>query len=404
MTAAGGVHAAPGRIAALDALRGLAALCVFFTHTYSTWPGQSVDDFINFFPFYVFINHNAPIVFFVLSGYVMALPFFGPRPLGWLPFAAKRAARLYVPFAAATLVSTVLFYASSITPLYFTWTPWSTMPAESLISTINHTPLTPWPWLNDFLMLGRPGIAHAPLTWKSIYEQLALTGVTSMQTLNTVVWALVHEVRISLIFPLLIPLCRSTPRALLAGAAMFVIGTAGIVASGQSNMWLCETENAFVSWLITLRFIPFFIAGILLVRHREQIGALIAHMPRWGVAALWVAVIWVMCLPTYHVLDILFGAAVATIVALCSFSPWTQRVFMATPLPRLGRVAYGFYLLHLPVLFVLTSKLSTALPYWGICVAIFIVSFALATLLYHLTEVPSKKLGYWAAARFARHG
>ena len=67
-------------------------------------------------------------MFFTLSGYVMALPFFGQHPPGWLAFAVKRLARLYIPLVAVTLLTALMYYFSGVNLTIFHTFLWGVPP------------------------------------------------------------------------------------------------------------------------------------------------------------------------------------------------------------------------------------------------------------------------------------
>ena len=86
----------------LDALLGIAALSVVLWHfvcaTY-TIPDQSARSFIMSLYFLVH-GRAAVILFFILSGFVLSLPFLRePRP-GYAGFAVRRICRIYLPYLA----------------------------------------------------------------------------------------------------------------------------------------------------------------------------------------------------------------------------------------------------------------------------------------------------------------
>ncbi|WP_189012253.1 acyltransferase family protein [Paenibacillus marchantiophytorum] len=62
----------------LDSLRGLAALCVVFFHLYQVIPINKLFKVIfEYSPLRLFISGGESVVmFFVLSGFVLALPYF----------------------------------------------------------------------------------------------------------------------------------------------------------------------------------------------------------------------------------------------------------------------------------------------------------------------------------------
>jgi peptidoglycan/LPS O-acetylase OafA/YrhL len=85
------------RLPELDGLRGLAALTVFFSHVIGLFPGHEAFR-VQKTPLHILWDGNAAVVFFfLLSGYVLALPFVdaGRRAIRPASFIIKRLFRLY---------------------------------------------------------------------------------------------------------------------------------------------------------------------------------------------------------------------------------------------------------------------------------------------------------------------
>src|SRR4051812_11697833 len=95
----------------LDSLRGVAALFVFFSHFFLIF---NINEFsvlsLQASPLGVFINgHSAVMFFFVLSGFVLSLPFINKeKPLNLAEFYIKRIFRIYPAYILAILFSIFL--------------------------------------------------------------------------------------------------------------------------------------------------------------------------------------------------------------------------------------------------------------------------------------------------------
>ncbi|WP_431268583.1 acyltransferase family protein [Dankookia sp. P2] len=134
------------RVRVLDSLRGLAAFMVVLYHGWQTLPAGPLADGIRqmllFTPFKAAVGARpAVILFFVLSGYVLALalarrpgPGMGPgMEMGWGGFVLRRICRIWLPFAASILLSAGLWWAMRPTALdgvhpWFNADPWSATP------------------------------------------------------------------------------------------------------------------------------------------------------------------------------------------------------------------------------------------------------------------------------------
>lgn len=364
------------RLIALDALRGIAALSVVVYHSLLVFPslhgfleGRGVPYAVSGDvtalvltvppPTLLWAGREAVLLFFVLSGFVLALPFVteGQRPPTYLPFAVKRAVRLLVPCAVVTLLLAVLV------PLV------DPKPRPELSS-----------WVNDAWgerITPRLVIGHAALLMENY-------------TLNSPMWTLHHELRVSLVFPVL---------ALLAMAGPAVLGAAAAL-----GMVVCLAEMKFIGtgMLTTLLFVPHFALGAFLASRRDEIAD---GVSRTGAGAR--AVLWTLCylLLTFRWLvpagglacDLANGAGAALLIALVLGSPRLQAALHARPWPWLGAVSYSLYLVHVPVLLA-ALHLAPGAPPWLVAAGAPLVSLAAAAALHRLVERPSISLGRRAAS------
>ncbi len=87
----------------LDSARGLAALSVVFHHFLLIFPLFFIDTFndktastvnlLKYSPLHVFwAGHEAVIFFYILSGFVLALPFYSAKKFQYFPYLVKRVA------------------------------------------------------------------------------------------------------------------------------------------------------------------------------------------------------------------------------------------------------------------------------------------------------------------------
>src|SRR5690606_7470689 len=97
------------RLGALDGLRGWAAVTVFLSHCACTLSGAAYAWAVHS-PLRLFLDGQAAVdLFFVLSGFVLTLPFLRGENGGWGSFVLRRGFRLYpthwVAFAIAWILS-----------------------------------------------------------------------------------------------------------------------------------------------------------------------------------------------------------------------------------------------------------------------------------------------------------
>ncbi len=57
-------------------------------------------------------GHEAVILFFLLSGFVLTIPYLLPDPPGYLRFLTRRVIRIYVPYLAALMQATASISAA----------------------------------------------------------------------------------------------------------------------------------------------------------------------------------------------------------------------------------------------------------------------------------------------------
>ena len=354
------------RIKPLDSLRGIAAFTVLLAQCYSIWPEDLRDQllWLNHTPLRFLINgHAAVTLFFVLSGYVLALPFFTGRGGTYGQFVVRRLCRIYIPFAMAILGSVLLFYISGGQPS-----------ADGSL------------WFNDKWVNG--------FGFMDVGLHLLMTGRSQDMALNHNMWTLVYELRISLIFPLLVALAMRKSLAAIFTLLLFAICTIAMVnLSAYSDEFFIDTPSFAFTFLITGRLIAFFMVGILLAQNQEAIlarlrqASLVWQSLLWGLCgAIWIA-------PHFPEEDVLQAIPAALAILLVQVQPNVGAWLSSGPTAWLGRVSYSLYLVQLPILFALFHSLLGKLPF-GVIAGIGIVSSLLAAEFMHvLVELPATRLG-----------
>lgn len=350
------------RYVELDGLRGLAALSVLghhFLFVYDIRP--------RWFEIPLAAGHEAVMLFFMLSGFVLSLPYWnGRRDAGYAGYIVRRAFRIYVPYAAAVAVAVIgdLLWGHKLLPLdswyYLTW--------------------------------------QSKVTLHLVLNQLAMS---PSPELNTAFWSLRYEVQFSIALPLMLALLSRL--RLLAGlmGCVFVVSIATLLQrQGVADHF---------SWLETIRYMPIFLAGALLARDRVHVQTL------WN--GLWPALRLLFVLTAGSLywgyehyllrlahLDALqrsltvCGAAGILIVSLNVEN--IRRILCGSVCEYLGRISFSVYLIHGTVLFALINNLYWRLsrPWMG---TLFIVlSIALGHLFCVGVEEPSLKLGRRLAGAF----
>lgn len=349
------------RIPALDALRGLAALTVVFHHLALVPPGAPSLALTT----WVITGYAAVLLFFVLSGFVLYLSL-EQRPQRYAEFVIKRVARIYLPYAAVLLLAYALLELNggAAAPGLSEWAA--------------------YPW-------------RLPEARESLWPHLALLGTFDFGLINPVVWSLVVEMRVSLIFPAVALLVRRAP--------WFVSLGVGLLFSSIKELKIPALAGTI--WLRTSHYVLLFVVGALLAKHRVLLRAWVARHP-WasgllglvGVGGYYLHDFWRT--PSERLRDYLIGIGATIFITLTLGSGPLQRILSHPLLGFLGEISYSLYLVHAVVLLSLLHFLSGVLPLWLLLAATPLISVAAGALLYRYVERPSMRLGRLAAEGLKR--
>lgn len=363
-----------GRVVEIDALRGLAAATVVLWHSFLIFPrvgpdtrgdGLTALNAVKYSPLHVFFaGTQAVIVFFVISGFVLALPFLGHRKQRYPRFLIRRVARIWPAYAIACAIG---FGAAAAI-------------GGDHIGALSSWFNTEW---------------QHPVTGSAVAQHLALVDQFDTGAFIPVLWSLVHEMRISIVFPLLVLMVVfGRPVVVLLGLAVFSFVAVKVVpATGDAG-----------DWSHTARYVPCFAIGILIAKYRHPLIERLKLMPRSG--RLLLAGVSLL-LYTYHWWvpaaniplhkPVVEGAAetlgAAGWVLLAMASAQAGRVLRTRPLQFLGRVSYSLYLVHAIVILALVHLLYGKVRVVLILPAVWAISVCLATLGEKYVERPGIALG-----------
>lgn len=353
-----------GRLEPLDALRGIAAFAVSLGHLSGLLTGVAATTFAvaSLTPLAAFWRgDHAVLFFFMLSGFVLAIPFF-KGPVSPTSFLVKRVLRIYPVYWLACVFGVWVLLQGTL--------PVADRPVLDLHLGINY---------------------------------LFLFGAFNVNKIDPVIWSLVHEIRVSLFFPFLMPVVKRVPsKWLLIGAAP--IAWMGLVALHPQGL-------TAISAGATVWYAYFFLLGACLARHRTMLANQVAGIPKVAVALGLV-----LCLAAYGMpvmsdalalwqtaLNfglIAAGASGIILVALCR--PLAGDVLTVRPLLFMGRISYGYYLLHFPVFTLIFHFARGRASNYLILVAILTTSILLSWLFNVGVERPAIDLGRSIARRLDR--
>ncbi len=359
----------PERYEELDSLRGLAAMtvfcyhCIFLLAICPAWLAWTIRTPLGLL---LYGGHQAVILFFVLSGFVLHLPYTRQGYRASYPsFIVKRICRIYLPYLGALLFF-VLAYV-----LFFN----ANRPA-GLSELYGWRPLS----LGQGLTLFR--------------DHVLFVGFYHRDYWNGATWTLAEEMRISFIFVLL---------------AMMVVRL-----RTRTSLLLALGCSAMVSLAIRVvhhrtPFEPFhyaslFVLGAVLAANRL---ALLGRWSRIG-RPLQSALVAVAVLTSSYALvlmekfprivteeasDWLIALSVSVFLLAALAGTWFTRVLRQRFMLHLGKTSYGIYLLHLPVIFVFVSLLWTRVPPLVVFALSLPVTLVLAHVFHVYLEQPSMALG-----------
>lgn len=326
-------RAKPGgtRLISLDGLRGWAAVAVVLHHVLEVAKPDLRDAGTGVGSAWWWINETplkllsagpeAVVVFFVLSGLVVALPALRSRgPYSWAAFLASRVVRILLPVWGALVLASGLILALP--------RPLSRAVAGGWLAESNARTLDP-----------------------AILLAEATLSRYSYDVVNTL-WSLRWE----MVFAVLLPLYVLVARRLSGWAAV----VAGVVAAGLSVLGFAMSAGS-------LSYLPAFFLGTLVAANLDAVrasGTALLARPAGpllaagavGISALLLILHWLLrpVLPADPTTELAFtGLATigATGLVVLAALPTGFARALAAPVSRfLGRISFSLYLVHVPLL------------------------------------------------------
>jgi peptidoglycan/LPS O-acetylase OafA/YrhL len=369
---------APGpkqRYRSLDGLRGVAAFVVLVCHSLLVAPALmqahvdpsvisrgSLSWWATFSPLHLaWAGREAVYVFFVMSGFVLTLPFVHSGHRGWTSYYPKRLVRLYVP----------VWGAFALFLFWITVLPRNFSARDPLWLRLQTPVLTEASVRGDLLLLPAPS------------------------TNNAILWSLTVEVMFSLLLPLYVLMGRHFPK--LNGLKVVLL--LGLVAA-----FAIPGTTAYF-------FLPMFGLGTLMALERQRLGSLASRirMSKYAPAVWWgLTITSLLLLNSYWTAHgitsdrerlaylipaagglAVFGACMAIFLAI--EGPW-RRWLEQPVLQWLGKRSFSLYLVHAPIV------VSVGVLFGGsvgapLTLAVAVpLSLAVAEVFYRSLERPSLRL------------
>ncbi len=368
-------HSAPQssrRIVALDGLRGVAALMVLFHHTLLTlpdfanyeWgrPGATDHGVVEWLLIrtplrLLWAGQERALLFFVLSGFVLGLPWLQGRAAPYGRFLLGRFCRIYPPYLAAMLVAAVGSVVLGGVRLdratvYFNQLGWS---------------------------------FH--LSWLAFPSIVAILNNPSSRYMNEAVWSLVWEARVALIFPfIVIPIVRwrntGIGLVLLVLAIVRHLGT--VLMPPSLNEVLNVPQDTFY-------YAEYFVLGTAVAANRDAIAAWFGRSDQHAGPCCLIAGCLICWLPWPWHHDQIIGIGAAIILASIAGSDRVGSWLGRPSFIWLGRQSYSLFLIHLPVIMAVIIAFHGSVPV-AACVAIVPLAIAVAEGFHRWVERPSVAL------------
>jgi peptidoglycan/LPS O-acetylase OafA/YrhL len=368
------------RIEQLDSIRGLAALIVFIHHANLVTKKSLFPHWVLDSPLKVVISgHASVILFFVLSGFVLFLPFGAGKGNLYHHFIVKRIMRIYVPYLVA--IGTAMLLAATI----------AHGPIKALSAWFNRS------W-------------DTKPTSGLFWEHITLLGNVHSSHFDNVIWSLVQEMRISLIFPLLAWLILRGRWWMMVPAMLILSATGGL-----NDIYHWQKSNGFhTTYFDTIHYTSMFILGAMLAKYKDRIVPALLRIPVWLRWAVPVAGFWLYVYPNVItkalglkpavygqiVQDLIISAGAGAFIVFAIASVAAAKVLQLRPLTFLGKISYSLYLYHLLALVGMLHLFYGKLPIWQIYSLAFVVAMVVSTLSYYFIEKPAIRLGkYWTRGK-----
>jgi peptidoglycan/LPS O-acetylase OafA/YrhL len=366
------------RYRSLDALRGVVALVVVIQHSMITLPAWSdvmlhgvhnsaLTLILGTPPLDLLWAGDAVKVFFALSGFVMALMFLRPDPPSYAAFAVKRICRIYLPYVAVVAIAMLIMTATA--PHY----------APGLSE-----------WFNSSWNHG--------VSWPLILDHALMLGRSEYNFVDNPIWSLVHEMRYSLIFPMIMWV------VVRMGGWPLVAGSFGLSLAAMGAL-----SHMGVNWALdSLQYVFLFVTGAALAKYRIEVTVWYRSLPRSLRTAIGLTSL--VLLSTHGVAH----SSIRLVRAFASVAPHigavlllvsvlgskrAQAVLEAKPCLWAGRVSYSLYLSHVVLLLTLVWLFHRFVSIYVILLAMPLLALVLAGVLYRLFEEPAIALGRRLANR-----
>lgn len=357
----------------LDALRGLAALVVVIAHTTiaGLYKVEPLWGYLKWSPLKIFWSgHQAVILFFVLSGFALARMWQDLKNNRYDAYFAARVVRLYPPYIASIMLALIVYNAAS-----------------GIIE-----------WDGGWMSIPKPDFNLGLLI-----NHVMMIGQFNTSEVNPPIWSIVHEMRISIIFPLIYLLVSRFNGWAVGG---FYLVSTWIGWAMLGNVQLSGVQGDILQ---TVHYSTFFAVGALIALRQDSICSMFngvfqsKRILLWSLALILYAYPfdnpWNLGCRAFGDMAIGIGSAMIVCLALTMRSS-----VLVTFGGYLGKISYSLYLNH-----ILALNISILFFYreYGAAVVWFVAilsALLISTVMHKVVEVPSISASRYLRKRISRLG
>ena len=375
------------RYKSLDGLRGIAAVIVLIHHCLIIVPfflkvhfheiNNNENNLLLQISHVFWAGHEAVLLFFILSGFVLHNTV--QNLTSYKEYFLNRFSRIYVPYIASIILSAslyILFYRTNLIANQSGFSDWFN---------------TMWP---------------VPIDYLSIVSAIFMTGYNT-HSINTVTWSLIHELRISLVLPIIVWWVAKNNRLLYLLTSICFLFVFNFV-----NMFVIPTKfGVYINLMLmnlndTLYYMIFFMIGIYLAINKEKV--MVSFKKLSSSTALFLLFIGILLFLFEWIFpsiaqekyssniylskvsifstDMLISLGIVIIFCLTiSYKPITyfleRKIFLF-----LGKISYSLYLVHPIIILCVVHATGEYLNYSALILLSIGLSLIMGTIFYFIIE------------------
>lgn len=382
-----------------DSIRGIAALTVLFHHCLIVIPAifsahehhetssQVLKAVTNTPLHLVWAGHEAVILFFILSGFVLYLSISNNKSFEYKEYVVKRFCRIYLPYL-VTMILSILLYMSY---QYF--------------DLIDNSYKGTSEWFNKMW--------SEKLDIKTIISIIFMLGFHT-HNLNTVTWSLIHELRISIVFPFIVYFVNKGKIKYPFQKILVLFTIIWLTLTYFSKLELESNIQYFLfSFGSTSYYAIFFIMGCILAKNiaflknffeNKSVAiktvilsiCFILYLNEWifpSVGILKYSSSMLFSNLANTIIDLIIGCSVCLLFSILVSSKKAKIFLKKRYFLFIGKISFSLYLIH-PIILMSFIHLFSDYIYLPILIIVsIIVSIISSHYLYNYIELPSISIG-----------